>query len=261
MHFRLGTVGFSYADWSGSFYPRDLKATDYLEFYSRYFDTVELDTTFHAVPEAHTVARWAAAVPSDFRFAVKCPASITHGARIDQQIAPMLWFLEVMRGLGAKLGPVLLQFPPGFNFAEFDRLSEFLTHLPEDVRYAVEFRHPSWLTAQTAALLKQTRVAWAVGDYATKPLPVRVTTDFLFIRWIGIHHQFEKLDHEQLDLSDRLEWWKSQFDLAPQPVKEIWGYVNNDFSGYAIATCNRLKRMLDLPAREPGPEDRGELFG
>src|SRR5947209_1294514 len=114
MRYRLGTIGFSYPEWVGGFYPRDLKATDYLSFYARYFDCVELDTTFHAVPPAATVRRWAAQVPDDFRFAVKCPRTVTHEGRIDAQISVMSEFLDVMRELGGKLGPVLLQFPPSF---------------------------------------------------------------------------------------------------------------------------------------------------
>ncbi|HEX4793032.1 MAG TPA: DUF72 domain-containing protein [Humisphaera sp.] len=260
MRYRLGTIGFSYPEWVGGFYPRDLKATEYLSFYARYFDCVELDTTFHAVPPAATVRRWAAQVPDDFRFAVKCPRTVTHEGRIDAQISVMSAFLDVMRELGGKLGPVLLQFPPSFRAAELDRLSAFLGKLPR-VRYAVEFRHDSWLNDRTTAMLKEQRVCWAVGDYATPPEPVRVTTDFLFIRWIGIHHRFERLDIEQIDVTDRLRSWKTQFEQAPAGVKEIWAFVNNDFSGYAIGTANRMKRLLGLPASEPKAEDRGELFG
>lgn len=257
----LGTVGFSYSDWAGVFYPRDLKVAEYLAFYSRYFDAVELDTTFHAVPEAQTVRRWATMAAEQFRFAVKCPASITHGPRIDEQVAPMLWFLEVMRELGPKLGPVLLQFPPSFAVAEFDRLTNFLPHLPKDVRYAIEFRNSSWQTDATTQLLKENRCCWAVGDYASKPEPVRVTTDFLFVRWIGVHQRFARLDHEQEDVSERLQWWTTQFANVPTSVRDIWGFVNNDYNGYAIGAANHLKRLLDLPVREPKPEERGELFG
>ena len=114
---------------------------------------------------------------------------------------------------------------------------------------------------QTTALLKEHQICWAVGDYVTPPEPVRVTTDFLFVRWIGIHHRFERLDSEQIDVSDRLRSWKAQFDQVPASVKEIWGFVNNDFSGYAIGAANRMKKMLGLPASEPKAEDRGELFG
>lgn len=261
MEYRLGTAGFGYREWVGAFYPRDLKATDYLAFYSQYFDTVELDTTFHATPPVELVARWKSVTPEGFRFSVKTPAAITHGNRIDEQAAPMLWFLETMRGLGNKLGVVLLQFPPGFTFEQFGRLSAFLSHLPKDVRFAVEFRHPSWLRDETTALLRSARVAWAVGDYDTTVLPVRVTADFLYIRWIGVHGRFGHLDHEQIDVGERLQWWKTQFERTPRAVKSVWGIVNNDYTGYAIGTCNRMKRLLGLAAREPQAAERGELFG
>ena len=261
MHYRLGTCGFSYDDWVGTFYPRDLRHSGFLAFYARYFDAVELDTTFHATPEPHIVQRWAAATPDDFRFCPKTPASVTHGARIDEQLAPMLWFLEVMRGLGDKLGVVLLQFPPSFTFAQFDRLAGFLPRLPTDVRYAVEFRNPTWQRNETTALLSETNTCWAVGDYADDPTPVRVTTDFLYVRWIGVHQRFNTLTHEQIDTTEKLAWWKSQFDHAPAKVQTTWGFFNNDYAGNSIGTANRLRKLAGLEVREPKAEDRGELFG
>src|SRR5437763_11509702 len=108
---RLGTIDFGYDDWARVFYPKDLKPVDYLSFYARHFDTVELDTTFHASPTVDRVAKWAAATPETFRFCVKTPKEITHAdGRISAhgRVDAMLRLVDVVGGFGAKLGVVLL---------------------------------------------------------------------------------------------------------------------------------------------------------
>src|SRR3712207_3941762 len=112
---RLGNVGFGYDDWSGVFYPETLKSVDYLPYYARRYDAVELDTTFHAAPTPDRVARWAAATPEAFRFCVKTPKDVTHAdGRLSApgRVDAMLRFVEAVRGFGDKLGVVLVQFPP-----------------------------------------------------------------------------------------------------------------------------------------------------
>ena len=131
---RLGTMGFSYSDWAGVFYPKGLPAGEYLRYYSRYFDTVELDTTFHAVPPPERVRRWAEVTPGEFRFCVKATRVVTHETPADRAVLPLLRFLEVARELGPKLAVVLLQYPPSFSSREMPRLAAFLARLPGDVR-------------------------------------------------------------------------------------------------------------------------------
>src|SRR6476659_1528205 len=117
-NWRLGTVGFGYDDWKGVFYPDSLKSADYLSFYSRHFDTVELDTTFHATPAAERVARWAMAVPEGFRFCVKTPKDVTHAdGRVSApvRVDAMRRFVDVVREFREKLGVVLVQFPPSLD--------------------------------------------------------------------------------------------------------------------------------------------------
>src|SRR5687767_15707825 len=153
MDWRLGTVGFGYADWSGVFYPAGMKPGDYLSFYARHFDTVELDTTFHATPTPERVRRWAEATPDGFRFCVKTPKEVTHApgpGSVATRVRPMLEFLDAVRGFGEKLGVVLVQFPPSFEASGAKDLRGFLAALPTDVRYAVEFRSDSWDTEATA---------------------------------------------------------------------------------------------------------------
>src|SRR5581483_283095 len=205
---RLGTVGFGYADWQGVFYPPGRKPEDYLEFYARHFNSVELDTTFYAIPERPRVEQWREKVPADFRFSLKCPRQITHEGSIDRNIPLMNEFLNSARHFEGKLGVILLQFPPSFGKDHLGRLRVFLKEMPQDVRLGIEFRDRDWFTSETYELLSEHRAALVAGDYVAPPRPITVTTDFLYIRWIGEHQRFAKLNCEQIDLTDRLLWWR-----------------------------------------------------
>lgn len=248
---RLGTMGFGYSEWNGVFYPRGMKAGEYLGWYAQHFDAVELDTTFHAAPTADRVRHWASMTPAQFRFTVKTPRAVTHDAPLETGLATMLSFLDAVRAFGDKLGAVLLQFPPTFAANRYAALNELLGKLPTDLRYAVEFRHPSWRVSQrTADMLHHHRAAWVSADYPGDRPEVRPTTDFLYGRWIGEHDRFPEKDHEQLDMTERLEWWKTRLLAAPG-IQTIYGFMNNDYSGFSIATCERFKRVIGLPLMRP----------
>ena len=170
---RLGTMGFGYTEWSGGvFYPEGLKPGEYLAHYAHHFDAVELDTTFYATPTPDRVQRWADATSPTFRFAAKTPRQITHETAIDRGIEPMLDFLHVMRrGLGERLGVVLLQFPPSFTAKETPKLERFLRALPNDAELAAEFRHESWFCDSTWEVLKSYNVALCVAETETLTTP------------------------------------------------------------------------------------------
>src|SRR4051794_7360842 len=133
----LGTMGFSYADWAGVFYPTGTKPGDYLSHYARHFDTVELDTTFHATPPIERVQRWAQVTPDDFRFCVKTPKEVTHNGSLGRRVGEMNRFIEVLRAFEKKLGVVLIQLPPSCGMDQFDDLERLLKSLPLDIRFAV----------------------------------------------------------------------------------------------------------------------------
>ena len=256
---RLGTMGFSYADWAGVFYPDRLKPGDYLAYYAKHFDTVELDTTFHATPPADRVRRWAGITPDHFRFCAKVPKMITHDG-LDRRLNEMGEFLDVMRELGPKLGVILIQLPPSCGIEQFANLERLLRALPGDVRFAVEFRSGSWGQARTLDLLRHHRCALVAAEYLTRPSRIHLTTDFLYVRWIGEHQRFAELNHEQLDVTPALEWWKGQLQAVSTQLHSIWGFFNNDYSGYSVATCRRFMAMLGLPLTDPEPAAQGRLF-
>jgi uncharacterized protein YecE (DUF72 family) len=260
---RLGTIGFGYDDWAGVFYPEGMKSVDYLPFYARHFDTVELDTTFHATPTAERVRHWAAGTPDDFRFCVKSPKDVTHAdGRLTApgRVDAMLRFVDAVREFGDKLGVVLVQFPPSFDAGAAGDLRTFLGAMPQDVRFAVEFRHPSWDAGPTADLLREFRCGWVAADYLTRdPWVIEPTTDFLYVRWVGRHGAYPTLDRERIDVTERLQWWKRRVD-ACAGVQTVWGFVNNDYTGYAIETCNRMKRIVGQEVRMPEAQEQGKLF-
>ena len=256
----LGTVGFSYKDWSGVFYPAGASSRTYLAHYSQFFNAVELDTTFHGVPPAERVRQWAALVPVGFQFCVKTPRQITHETRLVNASEAMGTFLATMSLLGEKLGVILIQLPPSLGIAEIDTLNRFLVELPPDFRYAVELRHPSWFASETATLLEAHNICWVSTEYLDMPKEVTVTTGFLYIRWLGRHGQFDYKGQEQRDVTSQLEWWWQEIQPHLAKVETVYGFFNNDYSGHSPATCNRFKRFIGLPTSYPQTLQQGRLF-
>ena len=200
----LGTVGFSYKDWDGVFYPTGTPARSYLAHYSQIFNAVELDSTFYGTPPPSRVRHWAATVPPEFKFCVKTPRQITHEMGLTEASQDMHNFINTMRLLGDKLGAILIQLPPNFTAIEYDTVDTFLAKLPTGLQYAIEFRHESWFTGETAALLKTHEVCWTSADYLDLPKQIALTTNFLYIRWLGRHGQFARKNREQVDVAPQL---------------------------------------------------------
>ncbi len=247
----LGTVGFSYRDWDSVFYPAKAPQRSYLAHYSKIFNSVELDSTFYGTPPPERVKQWAATVPAEFRFCVKTPRQITHEARLVEATEAMNTFLERVRLFEEKLGVVLIQLPPSMTAIDHDTVAAFLEALPDDLRYAVEFRHPSWFTGETALLLQHRHIGWVSVDYLDLPKQVAPTTDFLYIRWLGRHGQFKQKDQEQIDVRPQLAWWWKYIQPQLDQVAAIYGYFNNDYSGHSPRTCNRFKTLVGLPTEQP----------
>lgn len=257
---RLGTVGFGYAEWLGSFYAPGMKPNQYLPHYSDYFNAVEIDSTFYGLPREETVTRWREQTPEDFRFCPKTPRDITHAAQVMDKVGEMDIFIERARLLGPKLGPILIQFPPTFDLNEVGALTAFVRALPTDVRYAVEFRHRSWENPAVYGLLQAHGMAFVAADYIHLPPHLHITTDFVYVRFIGEHGRFPLKHEEVLDQTPRLEMWWDQIRPNLPSLRAIYAFFNNDFSGHSPATCNRFKRMVGLPVRYPGWPTQPTLF-
>jgi uncharacterized protein YecE (DUF72 family) len=255
----LGTIGFTYPEWKGSFYPTGLPANQSLNYYSKVFNAVEINTTFYGPQPPEQVARWNNATPPNFRFCMKAPRQVTHDLRLVDTEAEMALFLDSSANLGEKFGAVLVQLPPSLKISERPAVEKFLNSLPGGFRYAIEFRHDSWHIPETADLLKKHKVCWVATDYEDLPLDLTVTTDFLYIRWIARHNVIPHPGHEVIDRTERLQGWLERINASLEGVTDIFGFFDNDYAGHAPDTCRRLKIMAGLDAPQDTAE-QGRLF-
>jgi len=177
----VGTSGYNFPEWRGSFYPPKLPSKQWLEYYARQLGTVEINYTFYRMPNEKTIAGWNAATPETFTFVLKAPQRITHIARLRNIDEPLRIFLELIRKLNAKLGAVLFQLPPNFR-KDLARLGDLLTQFPTDVRAACEFRHVSWWSDDVYDLLRSTNTALCIADTAEGTTPLVSTANFGYIR-------------------------------------------------------------------------------
>lgn len=178
----IGTSGFYYPGWRGFFNPARLPAREYLPFYSTRFKSVEVNNTFYRLPLETTLGRWRDITPESFVFAVKASRFITHVKRLEDAEGTVSTFLDRIRCLGTKLGPVLLQLPSRFPF-DGGKLERFCEVLSKDARYAFEFRDPGWFRQETCDILSRHNMAFRIYNYSGTLSPDAVTADFVYIRF------------------------------------------------------------------------------
>jgi uncharacterized protein YecE (DUF72 family) len=252
---RLGTQGWSYADWLGSFYPSEAKAADYLELYSSVFDTVEIDSTFYGAPRPSSVQAWAEHTPPHFEFAAKLPQRITHELALLNADAELGQFLHALEPLGEKLGPLLIQMPPQFHrdADTWAAVRAFLAALPGGYKWAMEFRHRSWLQSDVLEELRAHKVAWTCIDLTYMPRLIDWTADFAYVRWLGDRRAIERYDRPQIERDVETEEWADALAGLSRHVSRIYGYYNNHYAGHSPASVNQLRAQLNLPPLEPPP--------
>jgi uncharacterized protein YecE (DUF72 family) len=182
MNLYVGTSGYSYKEWKGTFYSDDLPDKQMLRYYGERFRSVEINNTFYRMPKASVLEAWAGEVPADFKFVLKAPQRITHVKRIGDVAEDVAFFLETAGALGPRLGPVLFQLPP-FMKKDVGRLRALLDLLPERPRAAFEFRHASWFDDDVADALRAKGAALCVADTDEEPLTdVRATAAWGYLR-------------------------------------------------------------------------------
>jgi uncharacterized protein YecE (DUF72 family) len=181
MRVHVGTSGYNYPEWRGTFYPGDMKPPKMFEWYAARFHTVEINYTFYRMPTAKTTEAWRAQAPAAFRYALKTPRRITHERRLLDCADTVGFFAEAARVLGPHLGPLLVQLPPTFK-CDLARLDAFLAVLPADLQFAFEFRHDSWLTEDVFARLAAKAAALCIADFGDKTTPLRPTARHGYFR-------------------------------------------------------------------------------
>jgi len=236
---RIGTSGWHYKHWKGTFYPEKFNVRDMLSHYVRHLDTVEINNSFYRLPSDEAVRSWVQQTPEDFLFALKASRYITHNRKLNDPEQTVAKFMEMAKGFGKKLGPILFQFPPKWGF-NVDRLREFLSVLPKHCQYAFEFRHPSWLTADVYQLLRRFNAALCIYEIAGFRSPVELTADFTYVR---LHGPGERAYQGKYSEQDLRHWGRKVEDWAARNCG-VYFYFDNDQAGYAVQNAMELSAMV-----------------
>ena len=234
----IGTSGWHYKHWKGSFYPKDLSEGDFLGYYAQCFHTAEINNTFYQLPEKEAVDQWRDMAPKDFICSVKASRYITHMKKLKDPEQSLSNFMDRIERLGDKLGPILFQLPPRWR-VNLERLESFLKVLPEGHRYAFEFRDPSWFDEKVSEALKSKGAAFCVYDLEGRQSPQLLTGDFVYIRLHGPDGAYQGR-YDEKTLSD---WAESFSDWAGQN-KEVYCYFDNDEKGYAVQNALALQEQV-----------------
>jgi uncharacterized protein YecE (DUF72 family) len=177
----VGTSGFAYKAWKGTFYPKDIKAEDMLRYYASQFGSVEINNTFYRMPSEKVLRQWSTQVPEGFTFVLKAPRHITHMKRLKEVESPLSFFLRTADALGGQLGPLLFQLPPNLK-KDLPRLTTFLALLPPARRVALEVRHESWYDGEVYDALRARDVALCITDADDLQTPLEKTASWGYLR-------------------------------------------------------------------------------
>jgi uncharacterized protein YecE (DUF72 family) len=278
----FGTQGFNNPEWTDLVYPRGLPQKQRLAHYARIFDLLEIDSTYYRPPSISTVDAWVDSTPETFTIAAKAPQAITQDAKLAGVDArnQLAYFFEVMRRLGPRLGPLVLQMSPGFVFPrDFPGMEQTLRLLPElgseGLRLAMEFRHPTWVGQPAVlALLRESGVAWIWNDWDPterylKPMPraidepqARHSTcdDWGYVRLVGNHQAEINLRRLTIDRGKDFERWGKLIMSFRRDREDrgIYVLINNHYAGCSPKSIQELQRVLGTPVVVfGGPTDAG----
>jgi len=268
-----GCQGWNYDDWTtraggeSIFYPRGTKSNEMLALYSEIYDTIEVDSTFYAIPPVSALESWYQKTPAEFTFSLKMPQEITHEHALRKSSFEILdEFCERARELKEKLGVVLVQLAPQFEASKENaqNLRNFLERLPRGIRFAVEFRERGWLVDWTYQELEKNNVALALveGSWIPRALVFRaienLKTGFAYIRFMG-ERDLTKFDKVYRHQDANLAIWKEEIEKLK--AREIFVYFSNFYEGHAPASVNKLKKLLGQEIIAASAlENQGSLF-
>jgi uncharacterized protein YecE (DUF72 family) len=241
MNIHVGTSGYNYPEWRGTFYPADLPAKRMFDFYAARFHTVEINYTFYRMPTLKTTEGWRAQAPAGFTYTLKAPRRITHDRRLQDCAESVTLLCDAARGLGDHLATLLFQLPPHFK-RDLPRLDAFLALLPRDIRTAFEFRHESWLSDEVFAALAARGAALCVADFGDKTTPVQATA----------RHGYFRLRDEGYTSSD-LSRWAAAIVNKQKDWDEVFVYFKHEEEGkgpeFARTFVEILKQEHGIEAR------------
>lgn len=234
----IGTSGWQYRHWKGSFYPKEVHREAYLDYYAQHLHSVEVNNSFYHLPDRETFAEWRNAVPPGFVFTVKASRFITHRKKLKDPEGSLLLFLETVSSLNNKLGPILFQLPSRWHFNR-ERFYDFLESLPSGYRFAFEFRDPSWHNPQAYDALTEIGAAFCIFDAEGTVSPKMITTDFIYIRLHGPGGACKGRYTAAV-----LSGWAGAISSWVDEGREVFCYFDNDDKGYAVEDALKLQDML-----------------
>lgn len=229
----IGTSGYNYPEWRGSFYPEKFPGAKMLSYYAERFSSVEINYTFYRMPNAKTIAAWDTGTPAGFAFALKASRRITHDARLKGADESVRYFVDTARMLGPKLGPVLFQLPPYLK-KDLDRLGDFLVLLPPGLRCVFEFRHDSWFDADVYERLRSRNAALCIADTEQGTTPAVATADFGYFR----------LRDEGYSREDLKRWVQMVRKLGTE-WKDAFVYFKHEESGIGPALAQQFATLMN----------------
>jgi len=236
MHWHIGTSGWHYRHWIGHFYAADLAPDAWLAYYTRHFDTVEINSSFYHLPTPNTIAHWLDATPDHFVFAAKASRLITHLKKLNQPEATLPSFLEMLAGLGTRRGPVLFQLPPRWR-CNTERLAAFLAAWPAAIPCAFELRDPDWQRPEIHALLRAHNVALCIYSLGGYTSPLLATADFAYLRLHGPDAPYRGRYSRTV-----LKQWVAR--VRRLGVDHAYVYFDNDEAAYAVRNALELKELV-----------------
>jgi uncharacterized protein YecE (DUF72 family) len=235
----VGTSGYAYASWRGSFYPKGLKQAEWLGYYAGHFDCVEINNTFYRQPESKNVARWVAQVPASFQFCFKIFRGLSHFKKLADGEAEWQAFLQAIAPARRHKGPLLLQLPPSLKI-NTERLDDFLERAASGWPMAVEFRHASWYTPETNQVLDSHKTALVLHDKPGSKITTPNNAPLVYVRFHG-----PKGDYGGSYTKAALSHWAAHLREWLKQGKTVYAFFNNDRGGYAVKNAATLRELVE----------------
>lgn len=240
LKYHIGCSGWHYDHWRSLYYPEGLPKSQWLQFYVKQFNTVELNNSFYHLPSEKAFATWRESAPEDFIFAVKVSRFITHIKRLKNLGSAVENFLSRACLLQDKLGPLLYQLPPNMKRND-EVLGSFLSSLPQKYRHVFEFRHESWLDDSIFHILQQYNAGLCVFDMPGFTCPLVATSDFAYIRFHGSASLYSSCYSDE-----ELSHWAQKIARLGEKVKAVYIYFNNDAEAFAVKNALTLTKLINI---------------
>lgn len=238
----IGTSGWSYKDWKGLFYPRGLASTKWLQHYTGFFDSTEINGSFYRLPTVETVTKWSETVPGNFVFCPKMSRYLTHMKKLRDPEEPLERFFSVFEPMKPKMGPVLVQLPSllKFSYAVAEHFYRLLTFNYRSYEFVMEVRHDSWLTEDSLTLMTQYNIGLVISQSGgVFPYSEMITAKNIYVRFHGPAELYASSYSDEMlqAFAGKFKQWVAEGHL-------VWAYFNNDIHGYAPVDAQRLEAMV-----------------